>query len=54
MEGWFQGQCASPDIVLIGGDVLEGDRQDEDTSGYEAQFRRIRAKSSVYGAPRKP
>lgn len=43
--------AAGPDIVLIGGDVLEGDRPDEDTHGYEAQFRRIRAKYGVYGAP---
>ena len=43
--------AARPDIVLIGGDVLEGDRPDEDTRGYEAQFRRIRAKYGIYGAP---
>jgi len=42
---------AKPDIVLIGGDVLEGDRPDEETSGHEAQFRRIHAKYGVYGAP---
>ncbi len=43
--------AAKPDIVLIGGDVLEGDRPDEETSGYEAQFRRIQAKYGVFGAP---
>ncbi|MFB3903813.1 MAG: metallophosphoesterase [Acidobacteriota bacterium] len=43
--------AANPDIVLIGGDVLEGDRPDEDTSGYEAHFRQIRPKHGVYGAP---
>jgi predicted MPP superfamily phosphohydrolase len=43
--------AAKPDIVLIGGDVLEGDRPDEDTRGYEAQFRRIQAKYGIYGAP---
>jgi predicted MPP superfamily phosphohydrolase len=43
--------AARPDIVLIGGDVLEGDRPDEDTRGYEAQFRRIHAKFGVYAAP---
>ncbi|HXK59973.1 MAG TPA: metallophosphoesterase [Acidobacteriota bacterium] len=41
--------AAKPDIVLIGGDVLEGDRPDEDTREYEAQFRRIRSKYGVYG-----
>lgn len=40
-----------PDLVLIGGDVLEGDRREEDLSRYEAQFRRIRAKYGVYGVP---
>jgi predicted MPP superfamily phosphohydrolase len=43
--------AARPDVVLIGGDVLEGDRPDEDTRGYEAQFRRIRAKYGVFAAP---
>ncbi len=41
----------SPDIVLVGGDVLEGDRPDEIKSGYEAEFRGIRARYGVYGAP---
>ena len=43
--------AAKPDIVLIGGDVLEGDRPDEDTREYELQFRRIRTKYGTYGAP---
>ena len=42
--------AAKPDIVLIGGDVLEADRPDEDTREYEAQFRRIRSKYGIYGA----
>jgi predicted MPP superfamily phosphohydrolase len=41
----------NPDIVLIGGDVLEGDRRDEKTDKYETQFREIRSKYGVYGAP---
>jgi predicted MPP superfamily phosphohydrolase len=41
----------NPDIVLIGGDVLEGDRRDEETDRYEAQFRQIKSKYGVYGAP---
>jgi predicted MPP superfamily phosphohydrolase len=43
--------AAAPDIVLIGGDILEGDRRDEDTGTFEAQFRRLRPKYGVYAAP---
>lgn len=43
--------AVAPDIVLIGGDVLEGDRRDEDTGRFEAAFRRLRARYGVYGAP---
>ena len=38
-----------PDIVLIGGDVLEGDRQ-EDLNNFETQFRKIQSKYGVYAA----
>jgi predicted MPP superfamily phosphohydrolase len=38
-----------PDIVLIGGDVLEGDRRDYVLAQFEAEFRRIEAKYGVYG-----
>jgi len=41
--------AASPDIILIGGDVLEGDRQDERLGEFEAQFRRLKPKYGVYG-----
>ncbi|MFB3885429.1 MAG: metallophosphoesterase [Thermodesulfobacteriota bacterium] len=41
----------SPDIVLIGGDVLEGDRQGEELAPFEAQFRRLKPKYGVYGVP---
>jgi uncharacterized protein len=41
----------NPDIVLIGGDVLEGDRQDESSNGFAMQFRRIRSKYGIYAAP---
>ncbi len=41
--------AASPDIVLIGGDVLEGDRQGEKLGEFEAQFRRLKSKYGVYG-----
>jgi hypothetical protein len=42
---------ANPDIVLIGGDVLEGDRQGEKLGEFEAQFRRLKPKYGVYGVP---
>lgn len=41
--------AASPDIILIGGDVLEGDRQNETLGEFAAQFRRLKAKYGVYG-----
>jgi len=40
-----------PDIVLIGGDVLEGDRRDEALDHFESQFRRIKSKYGVFAAP---
>jgi hypothetical protein len=40
-----------PDLVLIGGDVLEGDRRDEALDHFEAQFRRIKSKYGVFAAP---
>jgi len=43
--------AANPDIVLIGGDVLEGDRQEERLGEFEAQFRRLKPKYGVYGVP---
>jgi uncharacterized protein len=38
-----------PDLVLIGGDVLEGDR-DEDLKKFERQFRKIESTYGVYAA----
>lgn len=43
--------AVDPDIVLIGGDILEGDRRDEDTGRYESAFRRLRSKFGVYAVP---
>jgi predicted MPP superfamily phosphohydrolase len=43
--------AANPDIVLIGGDVLEGDRQGEKLGFFAAQFRRLKPKYGVYGIP---
>ncbi len=40
-----------PDIILIGGDVLESDQRDEDTSRFETQFRRLESKYGVYAVP---
>ena len=43
--------AVNPDVVLIGGDVLEGDRQGEKLDEFEAQFRRLKPKYGVYGVP---
>ena len=43
--------AVKPDIVLIGGDVLEGDRQGERLEEFQAQFRRLKSKYGVYGVP---
>jgi len=43
--------AAEPDIILIGGDVLEGDRRDEDVGGFAAAFRRLRSKYGVFAVP---
>ena len=43
--------AANPDIVLIGGDLLEGDRQGEKLEAFEAQFRRLKPRYGVYGVP---
>jgi predicted MPP superfamily phosphohydrolase len=40
----------NPDIVLIPGDVLEGDRDDARTKEFERQFRRIKSKYGVYAS----
>jgi predicted MPP superfamily phosphohydrolase len=39
-----------PDIVLLPGDLLEGDREGIDVSQYEAMFRKLRAKYGVYAS----
>jgi predicted MPP superfamily phosphohydrolase len=43
--------AANPDIILIGGDVLEGDRQGEKLGFFAAEFRRLKPKYGVYGIP---
>jgi predicted MPP superfamily phosphohydrolase len=40
-----------PDIILVGGDMLEGDRRDEDTGRYERAFRRMTSRYGIYAVP---
>ncbi len=40
-----------PDLILLGGDLLEGDRREEDTSRYERAFHRMSSAYGIYGAP---
>lgn len=40
-----------PDIILVGGDILEGDRRDEDTGRYERAFRRMSSTYGIFGVP---
>lgn len=39
------------DAVLVGGDILEGDRRDEDYGRYERVFRRMESKHGVFAVP---
>lgn len=41
----------NPDLILVGGDMLEGDQRDEDTGRYERAFRRMTSKFGIYGVP---
>jgi len=41
----------TPDLILIGGDVLEGDRRDEMLDHFEAQFRRLKSRYGVFAVP---
>jgi predicted MPP superfamily phosphohydrolase len=40
-----------PDIILLGGDLMEGDRPGFEVERFAALFRRLRAKYGVYAAP---
>jgi uncharacterized protein len=40
-----------PDIVLVGGDILEGDRRGEDTGRYERAFRRMTSTYGTFAVP---
>ena len=41
----------TPDVILIGGDMLEGDRRDEDTGRFERAIRRMVSQYGTYGCP---
>lgn len=41
----------NPDILLMCGDVLEGDRQGEETARFEELFRQIKTKYGVFAVP---
>lgn len=41
----------NPDIVLLGGDVIEGGRRGDNIDRFEAQFRRIQSRYGVYAVP---
>jgi uncharacterized protein len=40
-----------PDVILIGGDILEGDRRGEQTGEFERTLGRLRARLGVYAVP---
>jgi predicted MPP superfamily phosphohydrolase len=40
-----------PDLMLFGGDIVEGDRENETTEVIESALRSIQAKYGVYGVP---
>ena len=40
-----------PDLILVGGDMLEGDNRDEDTGRYERTFRAMKSRYGIYGVP---
>jgi predicted MPP superfamily phosphohydrolase len=42
-------ESIDPDIILFGGDLLEGDRDDFRTSYIESLFRQLRASYGIYG-----
>jgi len=55
-KGWLAGfvdkvNVQKPDIVLIGGDILEGHRGDGDIGAIEAQFRRLESRYGVFAVP---
>lgn len=41
----------NPDVILIGGDILEGDDRDEDTGRYERAFRRMTSRYGTFAVP---
>ena len=43
--------AAKPDVILVGGDIMEGDRRDEDTGRYERAFRGMKSTYGTFGVP---
>ncbi|MDQ1352099.1 MAG: Metallophosphoesterase [Acidobacteriota bacterium] len=41
----------SPDIVLLPGDIVEGHRDDGETSGFAQHFHQIKSKYGIYASP---
>jgi predicted MPP superfamily phosphohydrolase len=39
------------DVILVGGDILEGDRRDEDVGRYERLFRLLESKYGIFAVP---
>lgn len=55
-KGWLAGfvdkvNAQKPDIVLIGGDILEGHGDDGAMGAIEAQFRRLESRYGVFAVP---
>lgn len=54
---WFVEKCVdrinslAPDVVLLPGDILEGDRHDLDLEPFQRQFRRLEATYGVFASP---
>ncbi len=43
--------AAKPDLVLLGGDLLEGDRRDQDSGRFERALRAMTSTYGTFGAP---
>lgn len=55
-KGWLAGfvdkvNAQKPDIVLLGGDIVEGHRDNGDMNAIEAQFRRLKSRYGVFAVP---
>ena len=55
-KGWLAGfvdkvNAQRPDVILLGGDLLEGHRDGLDMGAVEAQFRRLESRYGVFAVP---